>query len=278
MKTIVITGVTSGIGKTLMMALLEQGHTVIGIARSRTRLFALEADFKEKGYRSYALFKADFESLSDIRDVIGSITKRYPKGIDVLVNNAARMTKAMNTTSDGFEVQFQVNHLAPVLLTHGLLPLLKETEGTIITTASNAHRRTKYDPDDLEATRSYSPFRSYCRTKLYNILATRALRDLVLPKTGVKAYAVHPGLVRTPIASKDSSPLYRFSFWLFMKTRGIETDEAITTYIDLIDHGAPDDVFYIHDSKPGKLSKDALDDANRDDLWTKTLDMLDISF
>ncbi|MCF7932978.1 MAG: SDR family NAD(P)-dependent oxidoreductase [Acholeplasmataceae bacterium] len=278
MKTIVITGVTSGIGKTLMMALLERGDKVVGIGRSRSRLFALDEDFKAKGYRSYRLIKADFQSLKEIKDAGESIRKNFTQGIDVLINNAAQMTKVNATTNDGFETQFQVNHLAPVVLTHALLPLLKMTNGIVITTASNAHRKAKYDPDDLQATKSYSPLRSYCRTKLYNVLFTRGLNEHVLKDTDVRAYAVHPGLVRTDIANKESSTFYKLSFRFFMKLKGIETDEAIKSYLHLIDHGMDQDIFYVSESKEGKLSKAAMDDTHRDHLWKETLTLLDITF
>ncbi len=277
MMTIVITGVTSGIGKSLMQMFLEKGERVIGIGRSKERLIKLEQLFKERQFKHYDLVKADFARLSDIDEAVVYIKKQYKYGIDVLINNAAIVPQKKHITEDGYELQFQVNHLAVVKLTHGLLPLIQMVSGVVITTSSNAHRPAKFVSNDLEATRRYGLLRSYARTKLYNILFTRAMNTHVFPKTGVYSYAVHPGLVKTEIGTKDTSRLYAW-FWRMFTRRGISPDEAVSTYKYLVYDHARDDACYFYLCEPEKMSKRAASDAYRDALWQATNQLLGLDF
>lgn len=277
MMTIVITGVTSGIGKSLMGFFLDKGERVIGIGRSKERLIKLERAYKEQGYKHYDLVKADFARLTDIDEAVVYIKKRYKHGIDVLINNAAIVPQKKHITEDGHEMQFQVNHLAVVKLTHGLLPLIQMVSGMVITTSSNAHRPAKFVLNDLEATRRYGLLRSYARTKLYNILFTRAMNTYVYPKTGVYNYAVHPGLVKTEIGTKDTSRLYAW-FWRMFTKRGISPDDAVSTYQYLVYDHERDEACYFYQCVPEKMSKQAASDVNRDALWQATNQLLGIDF
>jgi NAD(P)-dependent dehydrogenase (short-subunit alcohol dehydrogenase family) len=121
----------------------------------------------------------------------------YPK-LDVLVNNAGAMYGTRRLTTDGIELAWAVNHLAPFLLSKLLLHRLKESApARIITTASQAHQGAHIIPfDDLNAERSYRGFGRYGETKLANILFTTELARR-LDGTGVTANCFHPGLVAT---------------------------------------------------------------------------------
>jgi NAD(P)-dependent dehydrogenase (short-subunit alcohol dehydrogenase family) len=276
MKTIVITGVTSGIGKALVKHFLKKDAHVIGISRNNEKLLKLESELKHEGLKNFDFVKADFSILSDI-DEACKVLNRKLDHIDVLINNAAIVPQKKSITVDGFETQFQVNHLAVVKLTHGLLSLLRKKKGIVITTSSNAHRGAKFSKDNLQTIKHYSLIRSYQRSKLYNILFTRAFNEYVFRKIGIYAYAVHPGLVKTEIGTKDTSKFSAFMWKLFTK-RGIEPEEAIETYDYLIyKHGLSSDFYFVR-STPENPSIAALSDENRDYLWQVTNEMLKIEF
>ncbi len=225
MKTIVLTGVTSGIGKALYQALLAHDYHVIGVGRQQAKLDALHEETNQQG----TLLKADFTDFKTVDALIDTIKHRYPNGIDALINNAAMVPKACKKTVDGFERQYQVNHLVVAKLSLALLPLVKMKNGMIITTASNAHKRAKFAIDDIEALNKYHTLRSYMRTKLYNIMFTSILRTVY----DVKAYAVHPGLIKTGIGTKDTSRLYAWLWRLFTR-RGKDPQTAVQTYLYLL--------------------------------------------
>jgi NAD(P)-dependent dehydrogenase (short-subunit alcohol dehydrogenase family) len=124
------------------------------------------------------------------------VLARYPR-LDMLVNNAGAVYGGRQLTTDGIELTWAVNHLAPLLLTTLLLDRLKESApARIITTASEAHQGTYIPFSDLNAERSYRSFGRYCETKLANILFTSELARR-LEGTGVTANCFHPGLVAT---------------------------------------------------------------------------------
>jgi len=101
--------------------------------------------------------------------------------IDILANNAGGMFATRTVSPDGREMTFQVNHLAPFLLTNLLLPsLTRAPDGArVINTASSTYRRGRLDLDDLDGTRSrYRSQPAYAASKLATVLFTQDLRDV----------------------------------------------------------------------------------------------------
>lgn len=101
-------------------------------------------------------------------------------------------------------MSFSTNHLGHFLLTHNILPLLKNA-GTsrVINVSSEAHRIAKPDRHDLQASRSYRPLKVYGNVKLFNILFTKSLAERY-GKEGLYAFALHPGMVQTNFGSSFS--------------------------------------------------------------------------
>jgi NAD(P)-dependent dehydrogenase (short-subunit alcohol dehydrogenase family) len=142
---------------------------------------------------------ADLASLADVRRLATEIDARYSR-LDVLINNAGLATRRRELTVDGYERQLAVNHLAPFLLTHLLLPKLKASApARIVNVASNAHHRAAFAIDDLNwERRPYQPLGAYGATKLANIMFTRELARR-LEGSRVSANCLHPGVVATNI-------------------------------------------------------------------------------
>jgi NAD(P)-dependent dehydrogenase (short-subunit alcohol dehydrogenase family) len=276
LKTVVITGMTSGIGLAVFHHLLSQGHFVIGVGRNQARLDEVAASVLKPHQNKFELIKADFSILSDIENLSDILHQNHPNGIDVLINNAAIVPKPKRITVDQFELQFQVNHLAVVKLSFLLLDLLALKKGTLITTASNAHRMAKYNAKDIQAIKRYSSIKSYGKTKLYNIYFSDAFNDYVGPAHGIYAYAVHPGLVRTEIGTKDTSKLYAW-FWKKFTKRGVTPETAVLSYDFLVNQEKRDETYsYYYKGLKEAKSKVAQDIKFRDDLWRQTLDLLNI--
>src|SRR5439155_9793631 len=91
--------------------------------------------------------------------------------IDALLNNAGVMYPPLIRTSQGFGLQFGVNHLGCFALTALLLPKLAETKSSrVVVTSSSVHRNAKIDWDDLNAHKGYDKFQRYAASKLGNAL------------------------------------------------------------------------------------------------------------
>ena len=185
-RTIVITGASDGVGAAAARALTAPGTKVVIVGRTPAKVEAVASAIGADH------LVADFSRLADVRRLADDLS-RY-EHIDVLANNAGGIFDSRVVTDDGHELTFQVNHLAPFLLTNLLLDRLVADKASVITTASDAHRRGRIDLGDLQLSRRWSAWRAYSASKLANVLFSRELhRRLVLD--GVSAASFHPGLV-----------------------------------------------------------------------------------
>ena len=151
--------------------------------------------------------QSDFASLDDVRGLGARLLERHPH-IHVLVNNAGAVFGRRTESVDGHELTFQVNHLAPFLLTAMLGDRLAESApARVVTTSSAAHTGGLIDLDDLELERSWSSWRAYCNSKLANVLFTRELARR-LDGTGAVANCLHPGVIRSKLA-RGVNPVFR---------------------------------------------------------------------
>jgi len=199
-QTIVITGASDGIGAAAARRLHADGHQVVLVGRSPERTAAL-ADELAAPYHL-----ADFSDLGEVRRLADELGAAHPR-IDVLANNAGGIMGHRQLTVDGHELTFQVNHLAPFLLTNLLLPVLTASGATVVQTSSIAARMFGHlDLDDLDLEKGYSPDRAYGNGKLANILFTREL-DRRYGDRGIAAAAFHPGVVGTSFASDTTHPM-----------------------------------------------------------------------
>jgi len=203
-RTVVITGGSSGIGAAAARELRRRGVTVAITGRSpETARLAEEIDCDH--------FMADFSRLDDVRALANRLIAVYPR-IDVLANNAGAVFATRQMTVDGHERTFQVNHLAPFLLTWLLRERLAESNGCVINTASGAHHMGRLKLDDLESARQYNAWRAYGTTKLMNILHATEINGRL---RGVRGVSFHPGVVATGFA-REGSAMTRFLYRKFI--------------------------------------------------------------
>jgi NAD(P)-dependent dehydrogenase (short-subunit alcohol dehydrogenase family) len=197
-KTIAITGASDGIGAAGARQLHKDGHRVVIVGRSPAKTQAIA---RELGTDH---FLADFTMLDDVRRLAADLDRAYPR-IDVLVNNAGGIFGDRAKTVDGFEETFQVNHLAPFLLTNLLMDKLLNSRASVIQTASSGARLFGHlNTDDLDHDRDFTPQLAYGTAKLENILFTRELHARYHAQ-GLSAAAFNPGAVATSFATGSDS-------------------------------------------------------------------------
>lgn len=202
-KTIVITGASDGIGAAAARRLHRDGHRIVIVGRSPKKT---EAVAHELGADH---FIADFARLKDVQTLAAELAASYPR-IDVLANNAGGIFGDRTKTIDEFEKTFQINHLAPFLLTTLLLDKLVASKATVIQTSSvGARLFGRVNMDDLDHDRDFSPQLAYGTAKLENILFTTELHRRHHAQ-GLSAVAFHPGLVATRFATESDSIMKRF--------------------------------------------------------------------
>ena len=232
-KTVVITGATSGIGNVAAKTLAKMGARIVVVARDKSRGNATVARLSSIAPGvAHSLYFADFLHLSEVKRVAAEIAHREPP-IDVLINNAGALFSTRQTTGDGLERTFALNHMAYFVLTEGLRGRLLAAGGArIVNTASEAHRNATLDFDDLQSTKGYGGRKAYGRSKLCNILFTRELARR-LRGTGVTANCLHPGFVATRFGDQSggliSSLIGLAKFFAIAPEKGAETIVYLTT-------------------------------------------------
>ncbi|WP_395638488.1 SDR family NAD(P)-dependent oxidoreductase [Pseudolysinimonas sp.] len=200
-KIVVVTGASSGIGAAAAQRLADGGATVIAVGRSPERTAAVAARLGTEP------IIADFARLDDVERAARELS-RLPR-IDVLANNAGGVFGDPTKTVDGFEPMFQVNHLAPFLLTRLLLDKLAHSRATVVQTSSVGARMTgKILRDDLQQERRFRPTVAYGTVKLENILFTTELHRRHRGD-GIAAVAFHPGTIATGFGTQSESRLMK---------------------------------------------------------------------
>lgn len=197
-KTIVITGASDGIGAAAARRLHADGHRVVVVGRDPDKTAAVAREIHGDWH------VADFTRLDEVRRLAATLSDEYPR-IDVLANNAGGVFGGKTITVDGHEKTFQVNHLAPYLLTTLLLDTLLRSRATVVQTSSVAARLYgRLDLGDIDDPDRYSPDKAYGDAKLANILFTRELHRRY-HDDGLDAAAFHPGFIASSFASDTTS-------------------------------------------------------------------------
>lgn len=205
-KRILITGGNSGIGLCTAEQLAKRGAEVMLACRDQTRGQAALARIKNRFPEAKVrLFSLDLADLASVRGCARRLNDELD-GLDGLINNAGVVPTRQQFTNDGYEMQFGVNYLAPVLLTHLLLPLLQRTEGArVVHLASVVHWLGRINPNTWRGRRPYLVLDAYGQSKLGNILFSDILARK-LAGQGITSNALHPGGVDTPIFRHVPNP------------------------------------------------------------------------
>ncbi len=200
-KTVVITGASSGLGRESACALAATGARVILAARNSAALADTEAWIREQvPGASLAGVHLDLASLASVSAAADEIADLTP-AVHVLMNNAGVMFTPFGRTTEGFETQFGTNHLGHFELTRLLFPALVAADGArVVILSSEGHRMSDVDLDDPNwEQRDYDKFAAYGAAKTANVLHAVEL-DRRLRDSGIRAFAVHPGIVATALA------------------------------------------------------------------------------
>ncbi|MFQ1000634.1 SDR family NAD(P)-dependent oxidoreductase [Modestobacter sp. SSW1-42] len=259
---VVVTGASDGIGAAAARRLHRAGAQVVVVGRSPEKTAAVAAELD--GARALT---ADFARLDDVRRLAAQLAE-LPR-IDVLADNAGASFPRRELTVDGHERTFQVDHLAPYLLTRLLEAQLRASRARVVTTSSFAHwggvTRRGHLAGAVQSRPPYLATRAYARAKWCNVLFTRELARRWAPD--VTATCFDPGGVATSFgraAGGATGLLFRSPLVAFLRTpaQGADTLVWLATAADGWRNGA----HHAHRSRT-LTARSARDDVRAAELW-----------
>jgi NAD(P)-dependent dehydrogenase (short-subunit alcohol dehydrogenase family) len=269
-KTILVTGVNSGLGQESARVLALRGARILGTARTRDKArTACEALPGEA-----VALECELSEPASVRACVQAAAEHAP--LDVLLCNAGVMALSERTIVHGQELQFLTNHIGHFMLVTGLLPHLRE-DARIVMLSSGAHRRAPaagIQFDDLAFASGYRPWTAYGQSKLANLLFARALARR-LRGTARTANAVHPGVIATNLWRHMSAVAHvvaPIAAAAALKTipQGAATQCWAATHPSLRETSGE----YFSDCNVAKPSRHGRDNAMAERLWTVTEELV----
>jgi len=190
-QTIFITGSTDGIGKLTALQLAKQQAHVLIHGRNEKKVASVVDEIKNASKnKNVEGFTADLSSIDEVRKLANEVLEKHDK-IDVLINNAGAGTADQRYGKDGTELRMTVNYLAPFLLTHLLLPALKNAAPSRIVNVSSAGQ-APIDFNDVMLEKNFDGVQAYCQSKLALIMFTIDLAEQ-LRNENINVNSLHPG-------------------------------------------------------------------------------------
>ena len=233
-KTAVVTGGNAGLGYETVRALADHGADVVMASRNEDKArSARQSILGDSPEALISVVQLDLASIDSVQSAVQSIISAHDT-IDILVNNAGLMALPQQTTDDGFEMQFGVNHLGHWVFTAGLLPTITTTPGArVVTVTSTAHHMGRsVNPDDPHLASGYGPWKAYGQSKLANYHFAIGLQRLFeTHNVDAASLIAHPGLSHTNLQDNTvdeggggwSAPMWS---WLAEKV-GMDADAGV---------------------------------------------------
>lgn len=201
-RVALVTGANGGLGYENARALAAKNAKVIMAARDQEKAATARRSIEESHPRAQLdVRELDLASLESIHALADDVIAEYDR-LDILINNAGVMAIPERKTTDGFEMQFGVNHLGHFALTSRLLPLLVTTPGSrvVAVTSTARHFGRPVDPANPHLQDDYDQWRAYGQSKLANLHFALGLEQRLRSAGAPTASLVaHPGLTHTDL-------------------------------------------------------------------------------
>ncbi|WPK23127.1 hypothetical protein PUMCH_000352 [Australozyma saopauloensis] len=303
-RVAIVSGGNSGIGWYTVLHLYLHGYAVYVVGRNESRVKKAIKDIEDEARRrtsSYDSFQKKTRHLGsmeyihfdccDLESVERCATAFLSKErrLHVLINNAGVMGIPFEITKDGYEIQYQVNLVAPFLFTLNLLPALKAAKSDavprVLTLSSVGHNAAYryFDPSDHI---NHFPLMLYTWIRYGNAkcAAIQFMKKFAANYPGILAFSIHPGVIgETELYSWwDKLPFLGSIFHTARNVAGyfigVSSEEgSLATLRAAMDQSLGEDdsgSYLITGGSIIEPSRVALNKDNIDTTWNRNIEML----
>ncbi len=226
-RKIVITGCTSGIGKSLLIKFLQdKKNYIIGICRNPKKIENLSTQHTN----NLKIIKCDLLNLKDLKNLIKELKKI--SNINILINNCGSLFFDKKEIFEGmYETQF-LNTFVPMILSLEIIENFEiSKKNLVINIGSNAYKFYSIKEDENYLKNYNFSYKNYCKSKLYLMHITKKLSDY--NRENLEFCYIHPGLVKSNISS-NFPLIYKLLFNLSQFLFGISSQESANYITDNI--------------------------------------------
>ena len=248
MKTVIVTGATSGIGLAICDLLLKDNYNVIALGRSKEQIEKAKTKLLEQNKnKNIIFFCADLLKKENIikvtKEIKDYLDKKCNKELYALINNAGCTRSKYMTNSMNIEHQFFVNYLSGFIIVQELMNYIKNNNSLILFTSSTSHKKMFVNWKNPMFKGLYNSLLAYKQSKLCNMLLVYKLREL-----NIKSYGIDPGLVNTNIGNKNTKGLVNF-IWHLRKKSGVDSIIPAQTYLMICNNPNLNGLYYYLDKE-----------------------------
>lgn len=238
MKTILITGGTSGIGKGIAMNYLKNGDRVIVVGSSTAKGEAFYEEARKLSAQERAIYlKADLSLVKENRRIIKEVSNKF-SSLDALILCAQYQKKRTTAikTEEGFEFYFGLYYLSRYILSYGLKDCLENALEPVIINVCAPGMKGTVNWDDLQAEKNYNSIKAIMHgSRLNDLLGVSFAANNI--GTKIKYILFNPGAVQTSGAMEAfEQPVMRVAIKMLYKIIGKRVEKAIEPIIKFLEN------------------------------------------
>jgi NAD(P)-dependent dehydrogenase (short-subunit alcohol dehydrogenase family) len=263
-RTVLITGVTSGLGRESARVLTARGAHVIGTGRN---LAGARQALDGLGGRTTAV-ECELSEPASVRAAARTVAGMGIP-LDAVICNAGIMALPTLQQKYGYELQFFTNHIGHFILMQDLADSLAP-DGRVVVVSSTAHTgapKGGIQFDNLSGEQGYGAWRAYGQAKIANLLFAKELARR-FEGTGRTANSLHPGVIITNLG-RHMNPVMKFGFGVasVVMCKSVEEGAATECYLAAHPGAAGISGEYFDDCNVARPRADGTDAETARRLW-----------
>ncbi len=268
MKTAVVTGGNSGIGKATAIALAKKGYRVIIHGRDKSKTQAAAEEIKSaSGSKEVEAIVADVSTIAGMKDLAAKI-KEKTTVIDALVLSTGTLLPKRVVTADGLELGFAIQYLSRFVVAESLLPeLQRSASARVVHVGAPVMKSAKIFFDDLSIPNGYSMLKGAQQAMLSNHLF---VQEFAKRHPEIRTNIGHVGIAKTDIM-REGNFFFRTMVGLF----GASPEKAAKNFVELASDDKVDysGFFLKAPGQSAKRDKIHFDQSLASQIWAKSLEI-----